>query len=84
MGRDKVHCHKPLLKGEFGVLKYSSYKAGETPVAMGAFELVIPISAGVYVGVSAEGAYYFPSPSLLGDEITASLFIAEMVGKGDT
>lgn len=50
---------------------------------MPALELVVSVSAGVYVGAAAERAYDNLSPPLLGDEITATLVIAEMVCKGN-
>lgn len=80
---DKIHSHKPLLQRQFGVLKDGSHKARETLVAMGTLELIVPATAFVDMGASAERAYYHLAPTLLGDEITATLVVIEMIDEGD-
>ena len=80
---DKVHSHKPLLQRQFGVLKDSSHKAGETLVAVSTLELIVPITTFVDMGASAERTHYHLSPTLLGNEITATLVVIEMVDEGD-
>ena len=80
---DKVHSHKPLLQGKFGVLKDSPDKAGETLVAMGALELIVPVSAFVDMGAAAERAHHSLAPTLLGNEIAATLVAVEMVDERD-
>jgi len=80
---DKIHSHEPLLQGQFGILKDSSDKAGETLVAMGTLELIVPVTALIDMGASAERAHYHLSPTLLGDEIAATLVIVEMIDEGD-
>lgn len=80
---DKVHSHKPLLQRQFGVLKDGSHKAGETLVAMGTLELIVTITALIYMGATAERAHYHLAPTLLGDEVTATLVTVEMVDEGD-
>lgn len=83
MAADKVHSHKPLLQRQFGVLKDGSDKAGETFVAMGTLELIVPVTALIDMGTPAERAHYRLTPTLLGNEITATLVIVKMIGKGD-
>ena len=83
MAADKVHSHKPLLQRQFGVLKDGSHKAGETLVAMGTLELIVTVTTLVDMGASAERAHYHLAPTLLGYEITATLVIVKMIGKGD-
>jgi hypothetical protein len=80
---DKVHSHKPLLQRKFGVLKDGSHKAGETLVAMGTLELIVPVTALIDMGAAAERAHYHLTPTLLGDEITATLVVIEMIDEGD-
>lgn len=80
---DKVHSHKPLLQRQFGVLKDGSHKAGEALVAMGTLELIVPVTAFVDMGASAERANYHLAPTLFGDEITATLVVIEMLDEGD-
>ena len=80
---DEIHSHKPLLQRQFGVLKDSPDKAGETLVAMGTLELIVPVPAFVDMGASAEWAHYCLAPTLLSDEIAATLVIVEMVNEGD-
>ena len=80
---DKVHSHKPLLQRQFGVLKDGSDKAGETLVAVSTLELIVPITTFVDMGASAERTHYHLSPTLLGDEIAATLIIVKMIDKGD-
>ena len=83
MAADKVHSHKPLLQRQFGVLKDGSDKAGETFVAMGTLELIVPVTALIDMGASAERAHYHLAPTLLGYEITATLVVVEMIDEGD-
>ena len=83
MAADKVHSHKPLLQRQFGVLKDGSDKAGETLVAVSTLELIVPITTFVDMGASAERTHYHLSPTLLGDEIAATLIIVKMIDKGD-
>ena len=83
MAADKVHSHKPLLQRKFGVLKDGSHKAGETLVAMSTLELIVPITALIDMGAAAERAHYHLAPTLLGDEVTATLVTIEMVDEGD-
>jgi hypothetical protein len=80
---DKVHSHKPLLQRQFGVLKNCSDKTRETLVAVGALELIVTVTAFVDMGASAERAHYHLAPTLLGDEIAATLVVVEMVDEGD-
>ena len=63
--------------------KILNHKAGETLVAMGTLELIVPVAALIDMGASAERAYYNLAPTLLGDEVTATLIIVEMVDEGD-
>ena len=63
--------------------KILNHKAGETLVAMGTLELIVPITALIDMGASAERAHYHLAPTLLGDEVTATLIIVEMVDEGD-
>ena len=83
MAADKVHSHKPFLQRKFGVLKDGSHKAGETLVAMDTLELIVPVTALIDMGASAERAHYHLAPTLLGDEVTATLVVVEMVDEGD-
>lgn len=83
MGRDKIHNHKPLLKREFGVLKDSTNKARETLVTLTTLELIIPVGASIYVLASTERANHFTVPTLLSDEVTATLVRVEVVSEGD-
>ena len=83
MAADEVHRHKPLLQRQFGVLKDCPDKAGETLMAMAALELIVPVAALIDMGASAEGADDNLAPTLLGDEVAATLVIVEMVGEGD-
>lgn len=50
---------------------------------MGTLELIVTVAALVDMGATAERAHYNLAPTLLGDEITASLVVVEMVDKGD-
>jgi hypothetical protein len=52
-------------------------------VAMGTLELIVPVTAFVDMGASAERANYHLAPTLFGDEITATLVVIEMVDEGD-
>jgi hypothetical protein len=80
---DKIHSHKPLLQWKFSVLKDGSHKAGETLMAMGTLELIVPIAALIDMGASAERAYYHLAPTLFCDEITATFVVVEMIDEGD-
>ena len=80
---DKIHSHKPLLQWKFSVLKYSPDEAGETLVAMGTLELIVTVTALVDMGAATERAYNRLAPTLLGDEVTATLVIIEMIDEGD-
>ncbi len=81
MAADKVHSHKPFLQRKFGVLKDGSHKAGETLVAMGTLELIVPVTAFVDMGAFAERPNNHLAPTLLGDEITATLVIVEVINE---
>ena len=83
MAADKVHSHKPLLQRQFRVLKDGSHKAGETLVTMGTLELIVSVPALVDMGAAAERAYNHLTPPLLGNEVTATLVIVEVVDEGD-
>ena len=50
---------------------------------MGALELIVTVTALIDMGASAEGAHYNLAPTLLGDEVTATLVTVEMVDEGD-
>ena len=50
---------------------------------MGTLELIVPVTAFVDMGASAERAYYHLAPTLLGYEITATLVVVEMIDEGD-
>ena len=52
-------------------------------MAMGTLELIVPVPALIDMGATAERAHYHFSPTLLGNEITATLVIVKMIGKGD-
>jgi hypothetical protein len=80
---DKVYSHKPLLQRQFGVLKDGSHKAGEALVTMGILELIVTVTALIDMGATAERAHYHVAPTLLGNEITATLVVIEMVDEGD-
>ena len=80
---DKVHSHKPLLQRQLGILKDGSHKAGETLMAMGTLELIVTVATLIDMGATAERAHYHLAPTLLGDEITATLVVIEMVDEGD-
>ena len=81
--RDEIHSHEPLLKRKFGILKDSTHQARETLVAFSTFELIIPVGASVYVLTSAEGTNHLTVPTLLCDEVTATLVRVEVVSEGD-
>ena len=83
VGGDKVHSHKPLLKRKFGVLKDSSHKAREPLVTLSTFELIIPVGASVNVLTTTERTRYLTMPTLLCDEVTATLVRVEVVSEGD-
>ena len=83
MAADKVHSHKPLLQRQFRVLKDGSHKAGETLVTMGTLELIVPVTTLIDVRASAERTYNHLTPPLLGNEVTATLVIVEVVDEGD-
>ena len=80
---DKIHSHKPLLQRQFRILKDSPDKAGETLVAVGTLELIVTVTALIDMGATAERAHYHLTPTLLGNEITATLVIVEMIDEGD-
>ena len=80
---DKVHSHKPLLQRQFRILKDSPDKAGKTLMAMGALELIVSVAALIDVDATAERAHNRLAPTLLGDEIAASLVAVEVVDEGD-
>ena len=50
---------------------------------MGALELIVSVPALVDMGTAAERAYNHLAPTLLGDEVTATLVAVEMVNEGD-
>ena len=83
MAADKVHSHKPLLQRQFGVLKDGSDKTRETLVAISTFELIVSVTADIDVGATTVGADNHLAPTLFGDEIAATLVVAEMVYEGN-
>ena len=52
-------------------------------MAIGTLELIVPVTALIDMGASAERAHYHLAPTLLGDEVTATLVVVEMVDEGD-
>ena len=52
-------------------------------MAVGALELIVSVTTLIDVGASAERAHYHLTPTLLGNEITATLVIVEMIDEGD-
>lgn len=50
---------------------------------MGTLELIVPITALIDMGAAAERAHYHLAPTLLGDEVTATLVVIEMLDEGD-
>lgn len=50
---------------------------------MGTLELIVTVTALIDMGASTERAYNGFAPALLGDEITATPVVIEMVDKGD-
>ena len=50
---------------------------------MGTLELIVPVTAFVDMGASAERTHYHLSPTLLGDEIAATLVIVKVIDEGD-
>ena len=79
MRRDKIHCHKPLLKWEFGIVEDCTYETRETLLAIGTFELIVTIGAYVSMGTSTERTNHVATPTLLSDKITATLVRIEVI-----
>ena len=69
------------MKWEFGIVENSTYKTRETLLAISTFELVVSIGTYVSMGTSTERANYITTPTLLSDEITATLVRIEVIGK---
>lgn len=83
MGRDEVHSHKPLLKRKFCILKDSAHKTRKTLVTFSTFELIIPVGASINMLASAERSNHLTVPTLLCDEVTATLVRVEVVSERD-
>ena len=56
-----------------------TYEARETFLAISTFELIVTIGAYVSVGASTERTYHVTTPTLLSDEITATLVRIEVI-----
>ena len=83
MATDKIHSHEPFLKGEFSILKDSSYKAGETFLTISTFELIIPIGTSIDMyGATMRANNDFP-PALFSNEITATFIVVKVTNKRD-
>ena len=52
-------------------------------VAVSTLELIVTVTALIDMGATAERAHYHLTPTLLGNEITATLVIVEMIDEGD-
>ena len=62
---NEVHCHKPLDKGQLGVLEDCANQAGEIPLALVAAEpLVLASTAMVSTAVGADNVLPLTSPHL--------------------
>ena len=81
MAADKIHCHEPFLQREFGILKDSTNKAGETLMAITTLELVIPIGTCIDMDGATERTNYHFMPTLFSNEITVAFLAIEMVSK---
>ena len=79
MAADEVHRHEPFTQRQFRVLKDCTYKAGESSMAVPALELIVAIRAGIDIGGAAERTDDGVAPTLLGDEIPATLVRVEML-----
>ena len=55
-----------------------THKTGETLLAIGTFELIVTIGAYVSMSASAESTSHITTPTLFGDEITATLVRIEV------
>ena len=52
-------------------------------MTMGALELIVSVPAFVDMGAAAERAHHSLAPTLLGNEVAATLIIVEMIDEGD-
>ena len=52
-------------------------------MAISTFELIVSVTADIDVGATTVGADNHLAPTLLGDEVTATLVTIEMVDEGD-
>jgi hypothetical protein len=50
---------------------------------MGTLELIVTVAALIDMEASAKRAHYHLAPTLLGDEVTATLVVVEMIDEGD-
>lgn len=81
VGGHEVHRHEPLAKREVGVLEYRAHLRREGVFARRALETVV--LAGVDMRASAIRTDNRITPSLLGEEHLAGVFVHEVVGEGD-
>ena len=58
-----------------------AYKTGETLLAISALELIITVGAYVSMGASTERTNHITTPTLLSNEITATLVRIEVIDK---
>ena len=56
-----------------------AYKTGETLLAVSTFELIVTIGTYVSMGTSTERTNHIVTPTLLSDEITATLVRIEVI-----
>ena len=66
------------MEWEFGIMEDCTNKTGETFLAVSTLELIVPIRTYVSMCTSTERTYYATTPTLLSDEITATLVIIEV------
>ena len=58
-----------------------THKARETLLAISTFELIVTIGTYVSMGASTERTNHVPTPTLLSDEITATLVRIKVIDK---
>ena len=78
MATDKIHSHKPFLQGQFGIFEDGAYKTGESLVTIGTLELIITVATCVNMHGAAVRADNHLTPTLLGNEVTATFVAIEM------
>lgn len=83
MATDKIHSHEPFLKGEFSILKDSSYKAGETFLTISTFELIITIGTSIDMYGATMGTNNDFTPTLFSNKVTATFIAIEMANERD-